>query len=57
VHAEERPALRRRVDRLLHEMLVKDAWGLGARVICVEGTVTERAAQVLRRLQHLSPPV
>src|SRR4029078_3359188 len=39
----EHPRLRRRVDAALREILVADAWGLGAHVLEVNGTPDERA--------------
>jgi predicted ATPase len=43
----EAPQLRRRVDRILREMLVEDAWGFGVRILSVHGTPRERVDQVL----------
>lgn len=42
--------LRRRVDGVLREMLVEDAWGFGVPVLEVRGTPGERARAVVRRL-------
>lgn len=47
VDASEGRALRRRVDAVLREMLVEDAWGLGGRVLEVSGSPETRARQVL----------
>jgi hypothetical protein len=44
------PRLRRRVDRILREMLADDQWGFGASVIEVRGTLAQRAQQVRARL-------
>ena len=43
----EAPRLRRRVDRVLREMLVEQSWGFDVRVVEVRGSVEERATQVL----------
>jgi len=50
VDVAEAPRLRRRVDRILHEMLVDDSAGFGVRVITVSGTVAQRVEQVLAQL-------
>lgn len=42
--------LRARVDAVLREMLVDDAWGLDARVLEVRGTPEDRARQVVAHL-------
>lgn len=42
--------LRKRVDAKLRELLVDDAWGLGAPVLEVRGTPPDRAWQVARHL-------
>lgn len=47
VGASETPRLRRRVDRILHEMLVDDGAGFGVRVITACGTVTQRVEQII----------
>ncbi|HEX6053350.1 MAG TPA: hypothetical protein VFZ21_28975, partial [Gemmatimonadaceae bacterium] len=41
------PVLRRRVDRVLREMLVDDAWGFDVPVVTVHGTPEERADQIM----------
>jgi hypothetical protein len=46
----EAPRLRRRVDRILNEMLVDDSAGFDVRVIAVSGTVTQRVEQVIAQL-------
>ena len=43
----EVPVLRRRVDRILREMLVENAWGFDIPVVTVHGTPEERADQVV----------
>jgi len=50
VDVAEAPRLRRRVDRILHEMLVDDSAGFDVRVITVSGTVAQRVEQVLAQL-------
>jgi len=50
VEAADAPRLRRRVDRILRDMLLDDSAGFGVRVITVSGTVTQRAEQVLAQL-------
>ncbi len=50
VPPEEGRRLRKRVDRILHEMLPDDAWGFGIPVLEVSGTPTERLQIVLRHL-------
>jgi len=50
VEVAEAPRLRRRVDRILHEMLVDDSAGFGVRVITASGTVIQRVEQVLAQL-------
>lgn len=47
----EVPVLRRRVDRILREMLVEDAWGFDIPVVTVHGTPEERADQVVLFLE------
>jgi predicted ATPase len=47
VEAADVPRLRRRVDRILHDMLVDDSAGFDVRVITISGTVTQRVEQVL----------
>ena len=44
------PKLRRRVDRILREMLVERAWPFSPRTIEVSGSSTRRAQQVLDAL-------
>lgn len=44
------PKLRRRVDRVLREMLIEDAWPFAARAIEVSGSVERRVRQVLAEL-------
>ncbi|HET7603248.1 MAG TPA: ATP-binding protein [Gemmatimonadales bacterium] len=49
------PKLRRRVDELLREMLVEDAWGFGVRAIEVRGTLDARIARVRQAvMRHTS---
>lgn len=43
----ESPRLRRRVDRILREMLIEASWGFDLRVAEVRGSPEERANQVL----------
>ena len=50
VPADERPALRRRVDAKLREMLVDGTWGFRVPVLQVSGTIDERVRQVLTAL-------
>ena len=50
VEAAEAPKLRRRVDQVLHEMLVERAWPFSARVLEVSGSVDDRMQQVLREV-------
>lgn len=50
------PRLRRRVDALLHEMLVDDGWGFAVPALEVRGSPEQRARQVedhLVRTYHL----
>jgi hypothetical protein len=42
------PGLRRRVDEILREMLLEDAWGFGVRAIEARGTLDARVARVWR---------
>jgi predicted ATPase len=49
--AREEARLRRRVDRMLHEALVVDDWGLGGEVLTVSGAPGERVTQVLARIR------
>lgn len=49
----EAPRLRRRVDEILREMLVENAWSFDASVLEVHGTPRERADQVRAHLSHL----
>ncbi len=46
----EMPKLRRRVDHILHEMLVDRAWPFSPSTIEVNGSPTQRAEQVLSAL-------
>ena len=46
--------LRRRVDRILREMLVEGSWGFDVSIVTVEGTPEERADQVLARLKLMA---
>jgi predicted ATPase len=48
----EAPRLRRRVDRILRQMLVEQSWGFDVRVVEVHGSIEERANQVLSLLPH-----
>ncbi|HEY0930137.1 MAG TPA: AAA family ATPase, partial [Gemmatimonas sp.] len=41
------PKLRRRVDRLLREMVVEQTWGFEVPVLVVRGTIEQRADQVM----------
>ena len=50
VDAGDAPKLRRRVDQVLHEMLVERAWPFSVRVLEVSGSVDERMQQVLREV-------
>lgn len=43
-------AHRRAVDEELHEILLDDRLGLGSEVLVVEGSVSERTAQVMARI-------
>lgn len=43
----EAPRLRRRVDRILREMFVENAWGFDMPVVTVHGAPGERADQVV----------
>ena len=43
----EAPRLRRRVDRILREMLVEQSWGFDRPVVEVHGSPEERAHQVM----------
>ena len=47
VPASEGRRLRRRVDGVLRDMLIEDAWGLGAPVVEVSGAPADRVQQVL----------
>ena len=47
----EAPLLRRRVDRILREMLVENTWGFDMPVVTVHGAPEERADQVLSFLE------
>ncbi|HEX9938775.1 MAG TPA: ATP-binding protein [Longimicrobium sp.] len=47
---DEQRRLRKRVHQELHAMLVDDAWGIGAPVLEVGGTVEQRVRQVLARV-------
>ena len=42
--------MRRRVDDVLRDMLIDDAWGLAANVFEVRGTPAERARQIVGRI-------
>lgn len=48
----ELPRLRRRVDAVLREIWMEDAWGFGTPALEVTGTVPERARQVLAYLRQ-----
>jgi predicted ATPase len=50
IDGAELPKLRRRVDRMLREMLIDDAWGFGATVVEVRGATAERVRQVVAAL-------
>ena len=50
VAGADSPKLRRRVDRILREMLIDQAWPFSPRVLEVSGSATERARQVLTAL-------
>jgi len=54
VHAPEAPRLRRRVDALLRDMLVNQAWGFAVPVVEVRGTLNQRMAQLVTRLGALA---
>ena len=53
VPASEGRRLRRRVDAVLRDMLLEDAWGLGAPVIEVSGPPADRVHQVLAHAHQL----
>lgn len=53
VHGEQ-PRLRKRVHQRLREILVDDAWGIGAPALEVSGTVEARVRQVLARIESAS---
>jgi predicted ATPase len=48
----ELPRLRKRVDRILYEMLIDDSLSLGAAVLEVHGTLAQRSAQVIARIEQ-----
>jgi predicted ATPase len=48
----ELPRLRKRVDRILYEMLIDDGLSLGAAVLEVHGTLAQRSAQVVARIEQ-----
>lgn len=50
VEVSEAPRLRRRVDRILREMLVDGEWAFEVPVVAVHGTREERAEQVRAKL-------
>jgi len=54
VHAPEAPRLRRRVDALLRDMLVNQAWGFAVPVVEARGTLNQRTAQLVTRLGALA---
>ena len=47
--------LRRRVDRLLREMLVEGSWGFDVPLIEVHGSPQARALRVIHELERLAP--
>jgi predicted ATPase len=55
IHVGDAPKLRRRVDRVLREMLVEGAWPFSARVVEVSGSIAQRAQQVLTALAGRAP--
>lgn len=52
IETTEAPRLRRRVDAILRDMLVTQAWGLTVPVVEVEGTPAERARQIVSLLNR-----
>lgn len=54
VSGAEAPRLRRRVDRILREMLLEGAWGFEVPVLEVIGPLEHRVAQVAARIASLS---
>jgi hypothetical protein len=50
IDAEDLPKLRRRVDRMLRDILLADGWNLGLAVTPVEGPPGHRAGQILRSI-------
>lgn len=50
VAAHEDRGMRRRVDEILHALLLDDPYGLGTEVLEVTGTLDDRVAQVMRAL-------
>lgn len=48
--------LRKKVHRVLHEILLDDAWGFSLPAIQVTGSVSERADEVMRRLHETKTP-
>lgn len=49
---EDQPALRKRVDRALREILMEDSLGLDLDVVEVNGPVSARVQEVLERARH-----
>src|SRR5215831_10579764 len=54
VHAPEAPRLRRRVDAVLRDMLVNQAWGFAVPVVEVGGTLHQRTTQLAAHLGALA---
>jgi predicted ATPase len=50
IQMAEAPRLRRRVDAVLRDMLIGQTWGFDAPVLEVQGTPSERASQIVARL-------
>ena len=48
------PRLRRRVDRILREMLIEQSWGFEVPVVEVSGSPEERADRVVLEIRRLS---
>lgn len=55
VDRSELPALRRRVDQALRELVLDDSYQLGVRTIEVEGAVEARAKQVCEAMKASGP--
>lgn len=52
VDTNEAIKLRRKVDRLLREMLIEQSWGFDVPVVEVSGTVKSRLRQILEAINH-----